>query len=94
MKTKDPNFATFSLITELKRKSMAANFYNDVINIITCNVQKFFEKISLVYNVLKNAVIFDPNKMVSESSGVLQEKLKLMLTCLVKRKVLNSTHCD
>ena len=90
MKIKDPNlgFAITFLITELKRKHMVkstqlANFYNDVINIIICIIQKLSEKHPFGY-VVKNAVIFDWNIMVSESSDILKAKLKLMLTYLLK----------
>lgn len=88
MKIKDPNlgFAITFLITELKRKHMVkstqlVNFYNDVINIIICIIQKLFQKRPLGY-VVKNAVIFDWNIMVSSTLPILI--LKIDLSFLIK----------
>ena len=57
-------------------------------------VKKLFNKSPLEYNVVRNSVIFDPQVLVNENASVLQNKLKRLLTHLMKLKILTSVQCD
>ena len=46
------------------------------------------------YNVVRNSVIFDPPIMCQENVGVLQSKLKKLLTHLMKLKLFQPQFCD
>ena len=101
MKPKDMNigFGTRNVITELKRKDVitntqTANFFTDVTKFIISMVKKLFEKSLLENNVVRNSVIFDPQFLVNENASVLQNKLKRLLTHLMKLKILTSVQCD
>ena len=56
--------------------------------------KKLFDKSPLEYNVVRNSVIFDSQVLVNESVSVLQNKLKRLLTHLMKLKILTSVQCD
>ena len=91
MKPKDMNigFGTRNIITELRRKDVitntqTANFFTDVTKFIISVVKKVFDKSPLEYNVVRNSVIFDPQALVNENASVLQNKLKRLLTHLIK----------
>ncbi|XP_057299676.1 uncharacterized protein LOC130630266 [Hydractinia symbiolongicarpus] len=101
MKPKNYNlgFATRFEINELKRKDLITNaqvakFFTDAVIFVRSIVEKLFDKSPLSKNVVKNSTIFDPKVMVTESSSVLQTKLRSMLTYLVKLRVLTSFQCD
>ena len=47
-------------------------------------VEKLFDKSPLEYNVVRNSVIFDPQVLVNENASVLQNKVKRLLTHLIK----------
>ena len=101
MKPKDMNigFGTRNIITELKRKDVitntqTANFFTDVTKFIISMVKKLFDKSPLEYSVLRNSVIFDPQFLVNENASLLQNKLKRLLTHLMKLKILTSIQCD
>ena len=101
MKPKDMNigFGTRNVITELKRKDVitntqTANFFTDVTKFIISMVKKLFDKSPLEYNVVRNSVIFNPQVLVNENASVLQNKLKRLLTHLMKLKILTSVQCD
>ena len=57
-------------------------------------VKKLFDKSPLEYSVLRNSVIFDPQFLVNENASLLQNKLKRLLTHLMKLKILTSVQCD
>ena len=57
-------------------------------------VKKLFHKSPLEYNVVRNSVIFDPQVLVNENASVLQNKVKRLLTHLIKLKILTSVQCD
>ena len=57
-------------------------------------VVKLFDKSALKKNVVRNSTIFDPKVMVTESPAVLQNKLRSLLTYLVKLRILKSIQCD
>ena len=50
--------------------------------------------LTLEYNVVRNSVLFDPQVLVDENASVLQNKLKRLLTHLMKLKILTSAQCD
>ena len=101
MKPKDMNigFGARNIITELKRKdvitnTLTANSFTDVTKFIISMVKKLFHKSPLEYNFFRNSVIFDPQVHVNEDASVLQNKLKRLLTNLMKPKILTSVQCD
>ena len=101
MKPKDMNigFGTRNIIIELKRKDVitntqTANFFTDVTMFIISMVKKLFGKSPFEYNVVRNPVIFNPQVLVNENASVLQNKLKRLLTHLMKLKILTSVQCD
>ena len=57
-------------------------------------VKKLFDKSTLEYSVVRNSVIFDRQVPVSENASVLQNKLKRLLTHLMKLKILTLVQCD
>ena len=57
-------------------------------------VEKLFDKSPLEYNVVRNSVIFDPQVLVNENASVLQNKVKRLLTHLIKLQILTSVQCD
>ena len=92
-------FGTRNIITELKRKDVitntqTANFFTDVTKFIISMVKKLFDKSPLDYNVVRNSVLFNPQVLVNENASVLQNKLKRLLTHLMKLKILMSVQCD
>ena len=50
--------------------------------------------LTLEYNVIRNSVLFDPQVLVDENASVLQNKLKRLLTHLIKLKILTSAQYD
>ena len=54
--------------------------------------KKKLEKIPMSFNVVRNSVIFDP-LMSQENVGVLQSKLKKLLTHLIKLKLFQPQFC-
>ena len=50
--------------------------------------------LTLEYNVVRNSVLFDPQVLVDENASVLQNKLKRLLTHLMKLKILASAQYD
>ena len=49
---------------------------------------------TLEYNVVRNSVLFDPQVLVDENASVLQNKLKRLLTHLMRLKILASAQYD
>ena len=85
-------FSIISTITKLKGRNQINNaqissFYNGVIQFVSTIAKKLFDKSPMFYNVVRNSVIFDPLIMSQENVGVLQSKLKKLLTHLVKLKL-------
>ena len=56
--------------------------------------KKLFDKSPICYYVLRNSVIFDPLIMSQENVGVLQSKLKKLLTHLTNIKLFQPQFCD
>ena len=56
--------------------------------------KKRFDKSPMSYNVVRNSVIFDLLIMSQENVGVLQSKLKTLLTHLMKLKLFQPQFCD
>ena len=52
-------------------------------------IKKLFEKSPYEYNVM-----FDPQVLFNENASVLQNKLKRLLTHLMKLKILTTVQCD
>ena len=50
--------------------------------------------LTLEYNVVRNSVLFDPQVLVDENASVLQNKLKRLLTHLMRLKILASAQYD
>ena len=101
MKPKDMNigFGTRNFINEFKRKiiitnTQTANFFTDVTKFIISMIKKVFDKSPLEYDIVRNSVIFDPQVLVNIKASVLQNKLKRILTHLMKLKILTSVQCD
>ena len=100
MKPKDMNigFGTRNIIIELKRKDVitntqTANFFTDVTKFIIFLVKQLFDKNPVEHNI-RNSLIIDPQVLVNENASVLQNKLKRLLTHLMKRKILTLVQCD
>ena len=68
--------------------TQTANFFTDVTMFIISMVKKLFGKSPFEYNVVRNPVIFNPQVLVNENASVLQNKLKRLLTHLMKLKIL------
>ena len=75
-------------------QTQTANLFTDVAKFIISMVKKLFDKSPLEYSVLRNSVIFDPQFLVNENASLLQNKLKRLLTHLMKLKILTSVQCD
>ena len=56
-------------------------------------VKQLFDKSPVEYNI-RNSLIIDPQVLVNENASVLQNKLKRLLTHLMKLKILTSVQCD
>ena len=70
-----------------------SSFYSGVIQFVsTIAKKKKLEKIPMSFNVVRNSVIFDP-LMSQENVGVLQSKLKKLLTHLIKLKLFQPQFC-
>ena len=83
------------MVNKLFDKSLLE--YNVVRNSVIFDPQVLVnenDKRLLEYNVVKNSVIFDPLVLVNENASVLQNKLKRLLTHLMKLKILTSVQCD
>ena len=52
-------------------------------------IKKLFEKSPYEYSVM-----FDPQVLFNENASVLQNKLKRLLTHLMKLKILTTVQCD
>ena len=50
-------------------------------------VKQLFDKSPVEYNI-RNSLIIDPQVLVNENASVLQNKLKRLLTHLMKLKIL------
>ena len=100
MKLKDMNigFSTISTITKLKETSdkQCSGFiflqWCYLIHFSYC--EKLFDKSPVSYNVVRNSVIVDPLIMSQENMGVLQSKLKKLLTHLMRLKLFQPWFCD
>ena len=99
MKLKDMNigFSTISTIMKLKETDQINNaqissFHSCVIQFVS-TIAKLFDKSPLFYNV-RNSVIFDPLIMSQENVGILQSKLKKLLTHLMSLKLFKPQFCD
>ena len=56
-------------------------------------VKQLFDKSPVEYNI-RNSLIIDPQVLVNENASVLQNKLKRLLTHLMKLNILTSMKCD
>ena len=78
-------FSTISTIIKLKETDQINNaqissFYNGVTQFVSTFAKNLFNKSPMSYNVVRNSVIFDPLIIYQENVGVLQSKLKKLLT--------------
>ena len=92
-------FSTISTIIKLKEIDQINNaqilsFYNGIIHFISTIPKKLFGKSPMSFTVVRNSVIFDPLVMSKENVGVLQSKLKKLLTYLMKVKLFQPHFCD
>ena len=76
----------------MKRKDVitntqTANFFTDVTKFIIFLVKQLFDKNPVEHNI-RNSLIIDPQVLVNENASVLQNKLKRLLTHLMKLKIL------
>ena len=57
-------------------------------------MQKLLEKSSIFHNIVCNSLVFDPQVVVNENIEGMQCRLKKLLECPIKLKILDSLCCD
>ena len=91
LKSRDMNigFAARSVINDLKKKDAVTStelthFFSEVLFCITSTLEKLFKKSPLSSIVVLHASVFNPSYVLEKESDVLYNKIKKLLTHLLK----------
>ena len=92
-------FAASQLIHDLKRRDSVSssdilNFRRNIYKFVQVTVNKIFERFTVRSVIICNANVFNPTKMISESSENLYIKARNLLKKLLNLRILTPISCD